>query len=430
MVFSFFKKQPNKMPERPAAKPRPLESKPLPESPPPAALATESVAPAEALPDLEFTAGPLSLPAAEPALDELAVPALRVTDDDSSLRVEDFSNGDFAELNGHGIKVNHDVDPLQSCIEQVVVLYANGQDAAARSLLENFVHAYPGSEGQRLWLMLFDLLQLAGDRAVFDKLAVEFAELCETSPPNWRTDLAGERPATNAVPAQQIALQGVLTAEVARPINELAELVDAKQSVAVDWSKLIGCDDEVAAHLADLLRRARQQRTALTLQGADAFIARLSARLVVSECTHEPSWRLLLELLQRQGDQAVFEERAVDYAVTFERSPPSWEPGPVPVVPASAPTLRGDDAYYLVGELKNCRFDELVTVLERSDQPILDFSGVRRLDFFSAGQLVNRLSPCKAAGKEIIIRNPNHLIAELMAVVGLNKQARIIVPKS
>ncbi len=55
---------------------------------------------------------------------------------------------------------------------------------------------------------------------------------------------------------------------------------------------------------------------------------------------------------------------------------------------------------------------------------------VRRLDFISAGQLVNRLAPYQAAGRDIVIRSPNHLVAELMAVVGLNKQARIIVPKS
>jgi len=55
---------------------------------------------------------------------------------------------------------------------------------------------------------------------------------------------------------------------------------------------------------------------------------------------------------------------------------------------------------------------------------------VPRLDFYSAGQLVNRLAPFKAAGKDVVIRSPNHLVAELMAVVGLNKHARIIVPKS
>ena len=54
MVFSFFKKQPNKMPERPAARPRPVE--PLPEVKPPPAEAAEPVKPLpEPLPDLEFT---------------------------------------------------------------------------------------------------------------------------------------------------------------------------------------------------------------------------------------------------------------------------------------------------------------------------------------------------------------------------------------
>jgi anti-anti-sigma regulatory factor len=98
-----------------------------------------------------------------------------------------------------------------------------------------------------------------------------------------------------------------------------------------------------------------------------------------------------------------------------------------------SPLLSGlpkDDAYYFSGEISNSRFDELVDVFEMIDQPVLDFSGVLRMDFFSAGQLVNRLSPYKAAGREIVIRSPNHLVAELMAVVGLNKQARIIVPKS
>ena len=72
----------------------------------------------------------------------------------------------------------------------------------------------------------------------------------------------------------------------------------------------------------------------------------------------------------------------------------------------------------------------LIAVLSLTDNVILDFSGVRRMDFSSAGQLVNILAPFKAGGKDVIVRSPNHLVAELMAVVGLNKVARIIVPKS
>jgi anti-anti-sigma regulatory factor len=135
-------------------------------------------------------------------------------------------------------------------------------------------------------------------------------------------------------------------------------------------------------------------------------------------------------MLQRHGTQEKFEERAVDYAITFELSPPSWE-AQAPGAKASAVApLSGDDAHYLSGDLKGCRFEDLVQVIEAHEQPILDFSGVSRLDFVSAGQLVNRLAPYKAAGRDIIIRSPNHLVAELMAVVGLNKQARIVVPKS
>jgi anti-anti-sigma regulatory factor len=279
---------------------------------------------------------------------------------------------------------------------------------------------------------LFDLLQMTGDRAAFEKLSVDYAEACEMSPPTWSQGLSSVLPASGAPGPSKIFLQGVLTSEGALPVTELAKLVNQKAYVTVDCSKLIGCDDEVAGRLADLLSTARKTRLSVTLGGTDGFIERLNGRLVAGEVAHEPAWRLLLELLQRHGTQEQFEERAVDFAVTFELSPPSWEPRPATAMQAVAAvtTRPEDDAHYLSGELKGCRFDDLISILESREQPVIDFSGVRRLDFVSAGQLVNRLAPYKAAGRDIIIRSPNHLVAELMAVVGLNKQARILVPKS
>ncbi|MGB4854351.1 MAG: STAS domain-containing protein, partial [Candidatus Dechloromonas phosphoritropha] len=148
------------------------------------------------------------------------------------------------------------------------------------------------------------------------------------------------------------------------------------------------------------------------------------------EAQNARTWLLVLELLQRFGTQEDFEQVAIDFAVTFERSPPSWEAVPVASLPKAKPVKRADNAHYLSGEIRNSRFDDLIHVLNQTDNVVIDFSGVRRLDFFSAGQLVNRLSPFKASGSEVIVRSPNHLVAELMAVVGLNKFARIIVPKS
>ncbi|HLO64369.1 MAG TPA: hypothetical protein VK165_15530 [Azonexus sp.] len=424
------------MPERPAARPRPAA--PPPEARPVADEPEESAKPLpEALPDLEFTPGKPIPPtpvatqpkpsAAAPA--PAAKPVAPVADDDFS--IDDFDTH-FTNSSVMGIDVDQDVDPLQSCVEQVVVLYANGQDGAARSLLETFVRSYHGVEGKRFWMLLFDLLQISGDRAAFEKLGVEYAEACETSPPTWRQELPASKPEANGRGGSKIFLQGVLTSESDLPVVELARLVGQKAEISVDCAKLIGCDDDVAAQLADLLVRARKQRLALTLVGAEAFMDRLNDRLVAGEAAHEPAWRLLLELLQRHATQERFEERAVDYAVTFELSPPSWEPQQQASganVAAVATGMR-DDAHYLIGELKACRFENLPQILDSQALPVLDFSRVTRLDFISAGQLVNRLTPIKAAGREVVIRSPNHLVAELMAVVGLNKQARIVVPKS
>lgn len=431
MVFSFFKKQAEKMPERPVAKP-----KPAPEVLPEAAASVppvreeESLPPAEPLPDLEFTVSSIAAATAAAPVPTLT-PAPAVAR--SAPVADEFGDGFSSWSDVGGINVDHDVDPLEACVEQVAVLFANGQDGAARSLLETFLNTYPGNEGKRFWLMLFDLLQVLGDRAAFDKLGVDYVHACETSPPAWHgySSSGSPAPAVRGNGARKIYLQGVLTEDNPAPLVELRDLVQQKTPVIVDCGKLIGCDDEMAGQFADLLLRARKAKLAVNLAEPEGFAKRLNDRAVVGESGHEPVWRLLLEILQRHGSQEYFEERAVDYAITFELSPPSWEQPPVgQAKPAEVGEAHSDDVHYLRGELRNCRFEELLPVLEGSAQPILDFSDVPRLDFVSAGQLVNRLAAYKAQGKEVTIRSPNRLIAELMAVVGLNKQARIIVPKS
>ncbi len=438
MVFSFFKKQDKKMPERPAARPRSPDLRSEARIPDTAAEAQPKPL-AHPLPDLDFSPNTEGATPGAAAADKAASPpqtALRApskpTADVRDFSIDDFDHDDFTESSVMGIDVDQDIDPLQSCVEQVVVLYANGQDAAARSLLETFVRAYRGGEGRRFWLLLFDLLQMTGDRQAFEKLGSDYVETYETSPPSWSRGASPVSSAPGAPGPSKIFLQGVLTSEGALPVGELAKLIDRKMQVVVDCSKLIGCDDEIAGQLADLLGTARKEGLAVNLVGVGAFAERLDARLVAGEATRQAAWRLLLELLQRHGTEERFEERAVDFAVTFELSPPSWEPRPLANDAEMAAKSRStaDDAHYLSGELKACRFDDLLPVLDSSEQPVIDFSAVSRLDFISAGQLVNRLAPYKAAGRDVIIRSPNHLVAELMAVVGLNKQARILVPKS
>lgn len=420
MVFSLFKKKDKdsgqKMPEREIVRPKPAFVPGAAKAPTPVEdVAGEERLPAEPLPDLEFTSSSQVAPAPKTAEETLS----------------EFER-DFTESNVMAIDVDHGTDSLQSDVEQIAVLYANGQDAVVRPLIEQLLPAYPGTEGVRLWHMLFDFLMLAGDRAAFDKLGAEFLEACEMSPPTWRQiqPKPAAAPAAKAVIAA-CKLEGVLAAEDPAQLAPLAEALKARKALSVDCSGLLGCDEDIAQRFTELLAVSRRQGVAIVLEQPEAFIRRLRARLAAEGTESIRSWILLLELLQRHAGQADFEECAIDFAVKFERSPPSWEAVPAPALPAGAKAAQpADAAHYLSGDLKNERFDDLAGYLALHDQVILDFSAVRRLDFVSAGQLVNRLTPLKNAGRDVIIRSPNHLVAELMGVVGLNKVARILVPKS
>lgn len=427
MVFSLFRKkeQAQKMPEREVMRPKP-----------PVAPKSDKVLPAEAedgdiqslepLPDVEFSRGATSLP---PELPVAPASQEKTKEELAAFDMSAFER-EYTESSVMAINVDHGAESIHSDVEQVAVLYANGHDQAVRPLLESLLGAYPGTDGLRLWLMLFDFLQLKGDRAAFEKLSVQFVEACEMSPPPWRAVMPNAPAPVTAVALCR--LQGVLTGDDMSVLVPLTDALKAQRPLRVDCSGVLGCEDEIAGRLAEVLMSARRQRAVMVFEGVDGLISRLRSRVAAGEAKNARSWLLLLELLQRHGTQEEFEQCAIDFAVTFERSPPSWEALPEPVLPASsveelAPV---DDAIYLSGDIKNSRFDEVAAALTLHDQLVIDFSGVTRLDFSSAGQLANRLAPLKDRGREVTIRSPNHLVAELMAVVGINKYARIIVPKS
>lgn len=402
MVFSFFKKPPQKMPERPVARPK----APTPEP----AVTAELEAGEEPVSAVEESGPP-------PPKD---LPALEFTD----------SGLDFTDSGISGIQVEHDMDPVQADIEQAAVLFANSQDSAVRAVLEATARAHSGAQGERLWRMLLDLMQVLNDRPAFDKLVEEFTQTCETSPPTWRPleSPAAAKQTTSGETA--VTLQGVIAGADGPEFQTLRNAVAGKLPVRLDLGKLASCDDAAAEVLLDVLKQSRKVGGALTVEGADGMVGRLSRRLVVGQPEFLGSWHLLLELLLRLGDQEAFEEKAVDYAVTFEVSPPSWEviktpaAGKKPLVAAPE-----DDAFYLSGELKNCRFEDVRAYVDKQARPVLDFTAVKRMDFFSAGLLRNILDRCPVQNKEVIIRNPHHLVAELMGIVDLPSVAKIIVRK-
>lgn len=425
MVFSFFKKPPpEKMVARPAAAPMRPKS--------------ENVSPEAAAIPLVSSAG--SVPSAVPAGEEKTeVPKdLAPLDFTSSNVAAPISSSEFSDLSETTgeIHVEGDMDPIESDIEQAAVLYANAQDEATRALLENAVHVHHFGPGERLWLMLFDFYRLSNQHAPFDALSLDYAKAFEKSPPAWRNGNV-PKPAAKAAaaPAGTVLFKGELTGDNDAAFSALDQAVDKNPKLRVDLTKVKAVDDLGAERLLGVLAKVLKKKCEIELVGRDALAALLEARIETGRREESGCWLLLLELYQLMGRAQEFEDMAINYAVTFEMSPPSWEAKRVVAAEPKPALLLADEAGVVAsfapkGDLKAERFAGLPAFAEKHDPVILDFSGVTRVDFVSAGTLVNMLTPIKRQGKRAIINHPNHLVAELLGVVGLKSVAEIVLAKT
>jgi anti-anti-sigma regulatory factor len=409
MVFSFFKKPSQKMVAKPAAVPRPPEATP-------------------AVPNAPAEAAPVAAPTSREKPQDVA-PA-------EPEAPSDFSDFQFSE-SPCDFQIEADVDPIEADVEQAAVLYANAQDEAARALLEEAVHAHQAGPGERLWWMLFDLYRLSGQKAPFEALEIDFARAFEKSPPLWRDRSQGPAAAGRTQSAGSALFKGDLTGDNAAAFAAIRQALAKHPTLRLDLSKVKTFDAAGVDRLLAELSQAHKSKGEIELVGSGHLAALLESRIETGRAVDAEYWLFLLELYQLQGRQEDFEELAINYAVTFEMSPPSWAPKrvaavappPAPVKPATAEPA-SVNAYVLHGDIKASRFADLPAFAEVHDPVLIDCAGVTRMDFISAGALLNVLSAVRRAGKQVVFRHPNHLVAELFGVVGLKAIAAIILTKN
>lgn len=429
MVFSFFKKPPEKMVARPAAVPRPKESVHVARAPAPEPeKETHSAELSKSVP-LDFTPSPI------PGSAAAKTPSTGHEDDGFSL---DFSDSEFSQ-SSLSFQVNGESDPADADAEEAAVLYANGQDEAVRSVLENAVRVHQSERGERLWLMLFDLYRLTGQKAAFEALEINYAQTFEKSPPAWRDKSKGGHKAKakpKEVVAGSLLFRGELTGDNDAAFVAIDQALSKNPKLRLDLTKVTRVDDGGCARLCALLQETRRKKFDVELLGRDLLGGLLQKCVEVGRAENRDCWLLLIELCQLQGQKEVFEDLAVDYAVTFEVSPPSWDPKRV-AAPEPLPQLEfpvapnqstGDD-YTLRGEVKAARFLDLPAFAEVHDPVVIDCTELVRIDFVSAGSILNLLTVIRRTGKQIIFHHPNLLVAELFSVVGLAAVAVIVSEK-
>ena len=314
-------------------------------------------------------------------------------------------------------------------VEEAAVLYANGNAAAAEAVLVDCLDTQADAS-QAVWGLLFDLYRLLGRRDCFDARGIAYAQRFECSPPPWN-DLSGGTQVSREVPSV-VNLPVRLDAGVTRALTQLEKIARTRGALRVDLGRVRSMDDAGCRVLHDCFTRMHAERLRLTVVRPEELVARLTERVVEAEAPRE-MWLLLLELLQHQGDEEQFEAFAIDYAVRFEVSPPSWEaPPPAPATDpdgeAADEAAEDLDAFHLEGEL-NAASDAGVRALadfghERRTLSI-ECSRLRRVDFVSAGRLFNILASLNAQGAVVELRRVNTLVAALFKVVGIDQVARI-----
>jgi len=322
---------------------------------------------------------------------------------------------------------------IGAAFEEAAVLYANGSDGDALALLEAMVDVEYAEVGEGVWLMLLDLYRLAGNKQGFESRVLDYATRFERSPPPW-VDLsaAGGRARSGLPPL--INLTGQLTAQAEKQFQQVAALGRRSGAVRLDVGRVRGVDDAGCGVWRRLLGDLAADRVKVTLLNVEPLAEVLGKRLVVGKAQERDTWLMLLELLQYAGDQSRFEDLAVEYAVTFEESPPSWEcrgAEPRAVLPqaASAPASVTDpDVLVLEGELSGAANDAIKRLAAfATERRVLkvDCARLRRIDFVCAGTLFNILANLQAQGTLVSLFDVNAMVGALLRVMSVDQVAHV-----
>lgn len=318
---------------------------------------------------------------------------------------------------------------LCAVLENAALLYANGQAAQARTLLEQGVATDLDTKQSPLaWLALFDLLQRAGDRGAFDQYSLQYSVQFERSAPAWEEHRNARR-GVKLTPGGFIAITGPLSAESHAQLEGLRRAIAKKLPQArLDLSGVTGFDDAGAALLAAALAAARKAHLLLSIERSNKLVAALHTAVKAGREAGEGAWLLALELMQWSHDQATFDERAIEFAIAFEVSPPSWEPPPKPKDPQAeqqpAPTEPATpDTVVYRGTIVANAAPQVARLLDfahgRHVIPV-DMTEVDRIDFVCAGAVLNAVNRVEQQRKTVQIVGATPIIRALLLLIGLS----------
>jgi ABC-type transporter Mla MlaB component len=349
--------------------------------------------------------------------------------------ITELSALDFSNASQQGaIEVTEIASGIGVVYEEAAVLYANGNDRDAEHLLTAVFDDPTATVGEGLWMMLLDLYRLTGQRERFEARVIDYARRFERSPPPWEDlSLQPAKRHGDSSSSALINLPAVLSAQSAQQIQQLCVIGRKSGAIRIDLGRLRSIDDGGCALFKQMLTQLAADHAKITILNASRLVDALAPQVKPGVAENRERWMLLLEMLKYTGESERFEDLAVDYAVTFEESPPSWEskvPAPAEQQQAAVdePPARGEEEFSFEGELAgSC--SETIRKLDEyaANRQVIavDCSQLRRIDFVAAGTLFNALAAFQAQGKLVILQRVNAMVGALMRVMSIDQVAQV-----
>ncbi|HSV79153.1 MAG TPA: STAS domain-containing protein, partial [Ramlibacter sp.] len=357
-------------------------------------------------------------------------------------------------------------------LEEAAIRFANGDDEGAEAGLMEVL----GPEGARAdheetWLTLFDLYRAIGRQDRFEHCAIEFANRFGRSAPQWFSlpEIIGRMsaPATSATPlSQQIAdwtCPAVFGTQTLAALQ--AALAKATPPYRLNWSKLTSIAEPALAPLTRAFTEWARQPVQLRFIGAEVLEKVLRDATPSGDRAVNPEgWKLRMEAMRVMHRPDEFELVALDYCVTYEVSPPSWERARCEYKALQADgsyagghTIVGDAARdsvmssllaadgdtqvagmtsqlasiatvelsgQILGDGKEA-MDLLDAKLGDADVMVVSCARLMRIDFTAAGTLLNWVSAREAEGRQVQFVEVPRLVAAFFNVIGISEHARV-----
>jgi hypothetical protein len=352
-------------------------------------------------------------------------------------------------------------------LDEAVISFANADfDQCERALREMIA---PGSSRESLaetWLVLFDLFRATGQQERFDALAFEYARRLGLSAPSWYSmpkavaeALHDDQPATPSASSGQVGwtCPGWLDGRTVASLR--SQSMQLPQPWVLDWSSARGLDVEAATQLTDLLRTWAGQPLEMRWIGLDNLVALLAESAAVGDRDADPAfWMARLAVLRVLNRADLFDETAIDYCMTYEVSPPAWEPPRCRARQSTSGASVQTQPMSVISEvstsfMESALFDEepaqvQVASLELSGQLVGDIGDTLdrlngdigaasvvnvsctrliRVDFLAAGDLLNWVLAKRSENRTVRFIDTHRLVALFFVAMGINEHAGVHV---